>query len=102
MAGSKIPSDAAMRRSFERLRADERIREEQQGLGKPIISLKANDHRVVTVGDVAHFSKGWTTFPDFLAYYIKNVLNPAWGNAELAKGTTPTANTSRRRSKLLE
>lgn len=87
--GDGIRSDAEMRRVFERHRAEERIREEQQGLGKPIISLKANDHQFVAVGNVIHFSKTWKTFPDFLADYIKGVLDPAWGNAELAK---PSAN----------
>jgi hypothetical protein len=74
-----------MRRFFERHRADERIREEQQGLGRPIISVKANDHQIVAVGNVVHFSRTWKTFPDFLADYIKGVLDPVWGNAELAK-----------------
>jgi uncharacterized protein YchJ len=39
-AGSDRPApDAETRRVFERHQADERIREEQQGLGKPIISV---------------------------------------------------------------
>jgi hypothetical protein len=83
--GDGLRSDAGMHRVFERHQADERIREEQQGLGKPIISFKANDHQFVAVSNVIHFSKGWKTFPDFLADYIKGVLDPAWGNAELAK-----------------
>ncbi len=83
--GYRLHSDAEMRRVFERHQADEHIREEQQGLGKPIISFKANDHQFVAVGNVIHFSKTWKTFPDFLADYIKGVLDPAWGNAELAK-----------------
>ncbi|SDR29459.1 hypothetical protein SAMN05519103_01795 [Rhizobiales bacterium GAS113] len=32
-----------------------------------------------------HYSPTWKTFPDFLADYIKRILDPAWGNAELAK-----------------
>ncbi len=83
--GDKLRTDAEMRRVFERHRADERIREEQQGLGKPIISFKANDHQFVAVGNEIHFSKTWKTFPDFLAHYIGGVLDRAWGNAELAK-----------------
>jgi hypothetical protein len=83
--GDRLPSDTEMRRVLERHRADERIREEQQGLGKPIISFKANDHQFVAVGNEIHFSKTWKTFPDFLAHYIGGVLDRAWGNAELAK-----------------
>jgi hypothetical protein len=74
-----------VRHAFERHQADERIRREQQGLGRPIISFKADDHQIVAVGNVIHFSKTWKTFPDFLADYIKGVLDPVWGNAELAK-----------------
>jgi hypothetical protein len=80
-----LPSDAEMRRVIERHRADERIREQQQGLGKPIVSFKESDHQFVAVGNEIHFSKAWKTFPDFLAHYIGGVLDPAWGNAELAK-----------------
>jgi hypothetical protein len=83
--GDRLLSDTEMRRVLERHRADERIREEQQGLGKPIISFKANDHQFVAVGNEIHFSKSWKTFPDFLAHYIGGVLDRARGNAELAK-----------------
>jgi hypothetical protein len=83
--GDGLYAEAEMRRVSDRHKADERIREEQQGLGKPIISFKANDHQIVAVGNSIHFSKKWKTFPDFLADYIKGVLDPAWGNAELAK-----------------
>ena len=31
------------------------------------------------------FSTRWKTFHDFLCQYIKNVLDPDWGTAELAK-----------------
>jgi hypothetical protein len=65
--------------------ADERIREEQQGLGKPIIAAKFNGHQVVAVGKTLFFSPKWKTVPDFLCDYLKRILDPAWGNAELAK-----------------
>jgi hypothetical protein len=78
-------SDVEFQRMLERNRADERIRREQQGLGKPIISFRSNDHQIVAVGNVVHFSTTWKTFPDFLADYTKRVLDPAWGNVELAK-----------------
>ncbi len=70
---------------FERHQADERIREEQQGRGRPIVSVKSHDHQIVAVGNTVYFSKAWKTFPDFLAEYIKGILDLAWGNAELTK-----------------
>lgn len=74
-----------MRQAMERHAADRQIREGQQGRGKPIIAAKVQDHQVVAVGNTIHWSKTWKTFPDFLSDYIKTKLDPAWGNAELAK-----------------
>lgn len=65
--------------------AEERIREIQQGKGRPIISGRLKDHQVVAVGSSVHFSKSWKTFPDFLADYIKKKVGPDWGNTEIAK-----------------
>jgi hypothetical protein len=70
---------------FDQHRAQELIRKIQQGAGKPVISTNFNDHQVVAVGNTLHFSKGWKAFPDFLSDYIKNKLDPAWGQAEIAK-----------------
>jgi len=74
-----------IQRAFDRHRADKRIREQQQGFGRPIVAFKANDQQLVAVGATLYHSPKWKTFPDFLADYIKQVLDPAWGNAELAK-----------------
>ena len=65
--------------------ANERIRQEQQGLGKPIISARLNDYQIVAVGNTIHWSNKAKTFADFLGDYIKRILGEAWGNAELAK-----------------
>src|SRR5829696_5259759 len=62
-----------------------RIREIQQGLGRPVIAAREDDHRVVAVGNSVHRSKTWKTFPDFLADYIKKEVGPEWGIAEMAK-----------------
>ena len=57
-----------------------------QGLGRPIISLEdERGYRVVAIGKQLRWSKAWRTFPDFLFDYIKFVLSPEWGNAELKK-----------------
>jgi hypothetical protein len=65
--------------------AAERVREIQQGRGRPIVSAKLRDHQMVAVGNTVHFSKSWKAFPDFLSAYIKTKLDPEWGNAEIAK-----------------
>jgi hypothetical protein len=68
-----------------RHRADEAIRVQQQGRGKPLISAQLNDHRIVAVGNTIYYAKGWLTFVDFLLHYTKRLFGPEWGNAELAK-----------------
>jgi hypothetical protein len=70
---------------IQRQQAEERIRQAQQGEGKPIISLKWSDHQIVAVGNTLHWSKAWKTFVDFLGDYMKDKLGRDWGNAEIAK-----------------
>ncbi len=65
--------------------ARERIRQNQQGRGKPIIALKADDHQIVAVGKKVMFSKKWNTFVDFLGDYLMDKLTPTWANQEIAK-----------------
>jgi SEC-C motif len=72
-------------RSRDRFAAQERIRQAQQGHGKPIIAVKTDKHQLVAVGNRLMFSKGWKTFIDFLCDYLKAKLTPEWGNAEIAK-----------------
>jgi hypothetical protein len=79
------PASPEMIRALEAHYAKERIRQEQQGLGKPIIAARFNDHQIVAVGKTVHWSAKAKTFPDFLGEYIKRVLGSDWGNAELAK-----------------
>jgi SEC-C motif len=81
--GSPAPFD--VRLALETHAAEERIRQTQQGLGRPIIAAKMNDYQMVAVGNTVHWSKTWKTFPDFLADYMKRKLGPEWGNAEIAK-----------------
>lgn len=76
---------ADLRAKLERRKADEIVRQRQQGLGKPIIGMKIDGNQIVGVGNTVYFSKDWKTFPDFLADYIKRKLNPEWGNAEIAR-----------------
>lgn len=66
-------------------RAAERMRERQQGAGRPIIGAKVGDHQMVAVGSTVHWKKDCKTFADFLQYYVKTKLGPEWGDAELQK-----------------
>ncbi len=74
-----------IKRALKRHEAQELIRTQQQGLGRPIIAAKMGDHQFVAVEDTLHYSKKWIFFPDFLLWHIKKVLNGDWGNAEIAK-----------------
>lgn len=65
--------------------AKETIRRSQQGKGKPIISTEFQGYRLTAVGNRIHWSKKHQTFIDFLGDYIRNILDPHWGNAEIAK-----------------
>jgi len=71
-------------RAVEEHKARELRREQQQGLGRPIISTDFQGHKIVAVGSAVHWGK-WKTFFDFLSDYIKSVLGSEWGNAEIAK-----------------
>ena len=84
VASTTMP-EIDIRNILERHRADERIRETQQGLGRPIISAKVQDNQIVAVRNRVYFSNKWKTFPDFLCDYIKQILGPEWGNSEIAK-----------------
>ncbi len=88
------PSDVApevsrgqpdVHRFLETQAAAERIRQIQQGLGKPIIAGVANGHQIIATGGTVHWSKHWKTFPDFLNDYIKKTIGEAWGGSEIAK-----------------
>ncbi len=60
-------------------------REQQQGLGRPIIAAKLRNHQMVAVGKRVHFSDKWHTFHDFLRDHLFGLLGKEWGAAELAK-----------------
>lgn len=70
---------------LERNNAKELIREQQQGLGKPIITTKFKNQQIIAVGNTIHYSPKWKTFPDFLSDYLKNIMGAEWGNSEIKK-----------------
>ncbi len=74
-----------MHDAIERQKANELIRQQQQGHGKPIISAKYKGRQLVAVGNRIYHSPKWKTFEDFLSDYIKTTLGEEWGNDEIAK-----------------
>src|SRR4051812_18299951 len=71
VSSSPQPPSPEMIRALERHYADQRIRQEQQGFGRPIIAGRVNDYQIVAVGKTIHWSKKAKTFVDFLGDYIK-------------------------------
>lgn len=69
----------------QRMEALQKQREQQQGLGRNIISTMFQGYRVVAVGNRIYYSTKWKTFHDFLMDYIKMAMDGNWGNEELAK-----------------
>jgi hypothetical protein len=82
-ASLPIPPEALA--ELKRRESTELIREQQQGLGNPIVALKMNDQQIVAAGNTLYWSPNWKTFADFLGDYMKQILGGEWGNAEIAK-----------------
>ena len=84
---SDLPSSVqeVLSKKLEIHKANEVIRQKQQGLGKPLIQAKVGDQQIVAVGNKVHFSKKWKVPVDFYSDYIKDILGTEWGNVELAK-----------------
>lgn len=91
-----MPTSAGVRSRMARIQASglrilkeheaaERKRVGKFGHVRPAIHADYSGYKVVAIGDQVVFSKAWRTFPDFLSDYIKRVLEPTWGQAEIAK-----------------
>jgi hypothetical protein len=68
----------------ERMLAQEKQREKQQGLGRSIISTQIGDNRVVAVGSEVLFGK-WKTFHEFLFHYVMHAFGKDWWMSEASK-----------------
>jgi len=68
---------------LKRHEAAELIREQQQGLGNPMVAMNMNDQQIVATGNTLYWSPSWKAFADFLSDYIKQILGSDWGNAEI-------------------
>jgi hypothetical protein len=63
-------------------KAVEKVRQQQQGYGHPIVSTEHSGYRLVAVGSTVHWHKNWRVFPDFLLYFLKKTLGSEWGIRE--------------------
>ncbi len=80
-----LASNQDIEYAVKRMQASQVQRQRQQGLGLPIISAEASGRRFVAVKNRLLHSKGWLTFHDFLADYIKMAMGTDWGALEAAK-----------------
>lgn len=78
-------SNTLQKQPLNEYQAKKILQEQQQGLGRPIISTLCNGNRIIAVANKVYWSMRWKTFHDFLNDYIKNVLSSDWGNNELKK-----------------
>jgi hypothetical protein len=67
-----------MRQMFAQNEAESRQREQQQGMGRHIISFEANGYRIVCVGNRVFYSSKWKTFHDFLRDYPAMLFGEPW------------------------
>ena len=72
-------------RKIAEIRAIQKQREQQQGLGRSVVSIVFKGYRFVAVGGKLFYSEKWKTFHDFLFAYMKILFGKDWGNAELRK-----------------
>jgi hypothetical protein len=64
-------------------------KQQQQGLGKPIVSAELDGNRVIAVNNKLYSSRNWKTFHDFLRDYLRDTMGKEWWLAEMSK---PLAN----------
>lgn len=81
------PSAEEIKKISEKLKAKEKQRAQQQGLGRPIISTVFKGYRFVAVGSryCCQKEEKWQTFHDFLAEYMKLIFGKKWGSSEQKK-----------------
>lgn len=80
---NEVPPE--IKKILARQKADELTRQQQQGLGKPIISAKFKGQTLVAIGSKLYVSQDSKTFPDFLFSYLPTTMGKDWSNSELKK-----------------
>lgn len=79
-----VPPDAVVRQHQAAIEREQQ-RTSKFGRVRAAVHAQWRGKRYVAVGNELYESSQWKTFPDFLWDYIKGVLTPEWGKAELAK-----------------
>jgi hypothetical protein len=87
-AAPKLPSDEWMRQMLAQKEAETRQREQQQGMGRPIISLEISGYRLVCVGNRVFYSPKWKTFHDFLRDYPAMLFGQPWMAKQSKRAST--------------
>lgn len=87
-AAPKLPSDEWLRQMLAQNEAENRQREQQQGMGRPIISFATNGYRIVCVGNRVFYSPKWKTFHDFLRDYPAMLFGQPWMAKQHKKAPT--------------
>ena len=77
--------DEGLMQAFRAKQAEIAQKQNQQGLGRGIISGELGGRRFVFVGDRCWHSARWLTFHDFLDEYLLRQLGIEWHNAEMKK-----------------
>jgi hypothetical protein len=77
-AAPRLPSDEWLRQMLAGKQAEHRQREQQQGIGRPIVSVESNGYRIVCVGNRVFYSPKWKTFHDFLRDYPAMLFGQPW------------------------
>lgn len=72
--------------NLDRIRANELLRQKQQGLGKPIMSSDFKGSKILVAGNRLHISRDSKTFIDALAQVMANCFGKEWFDKELKKG----------------
>jgi hypothetical protein len=72
-------------REVERVVLAQRLRKARYGEVRPMIHANWRGQKWIAVGPELHHSRDWKTPVDFFFDYMKFVMTPQWGKAELAK-----------------
>ncbi len=68
---------------FRKKQIEGKIRQQQQGLGKPVISHNINGYQFVAVGSKLFASPNFKTFADFLHFFMIKVFSEEWFTKQL-------------------
>lgn len=77
--GHMRPIPPEVVQQFEAFKKQQRDHVDTYGHARKAVHADFQGYKLVAVGGTLHYSKEWRNFTDFLLYYIKAVLNKAFG-----------------------